>query len=74
MDARGNKLRNVRIAVYKKIRSRIANGTVYHVTSIAANGHTDALESFNPADGTALAYRAAQRHHIEHCDDSAGRA
>jgi alpha-galactosidase len=43
------------IAVYKKIRSRIATGTVYHVTSIAANGRADALESFNPADGTALA-------------------
>jgi alpha-galactosidase len=43
------------IGVYKQIRSRIAAGTVFHVTSAPANGRVDAVESLMPADGTAVA-------------------
>ncbi len=43
------------IVVYKQIRSRIATGTVFHLTSAPAAGRVDAIESFTPASGTAVA-------------------
>jgi hypothetical protein len=42
------------IAVYKQIRSGLATGTVFHVTSAPAIGRVDALESLSPA-GSAIA-------------------
>ncbi len=43
------------IAVYKQIRSRIATGTVFHVTSAPAEGRVDAIESLTSANGPAVA-------------------
>jgi alpha-galactosidase len=48
-------LAQTEIAVYKQIRSRIATGTVYHVTSAPAGGRVDAIESLQSANGPAVA-------------------
>ncbi len=41
--------------VYKQIRSRIATGTVFHLTTAPASGRIDAIESLSPANGSAVA-------------------
>ena len=43
------------IATYKKIRSRIGSGMVYHVTPAPLAGRTDALQSYRAVDDTAIA-------------------
>jgi hypothetical protein len=43
------------IAVYKAIRDHIRTGVVYHPTAEPADGRTDAIESYNIADDSAIA-------------------
>jgi alpha-galactosidase len=55
MDRPSAQLAAQEIATYKRIRSRIDSGMVYHVTAAPATGRTDALQSYQAAGDTAIA-------------------
>ena len=49
------KLATAEIEVYKRMRSSISSGKVYHVTAAAQPDSTDALQSYDAATGSSIA-------------------
>ena len=55
MDPQATALAAKEIQIYKKIRTHIRDGKVYHVTPAPVSGRTDAIESYTASDDTAIA-------------------